>query len=82
MVNFLDPKDLVYKDFSEDKTHSQHIGYPSLLPIAFGMLKYKSLEYNASIKMIQEHLDEGEGLTSISKHSHLYLENRGRNVYM
>jgi hypothetical protein len=57
--------------------HSEHFGYPSILPIAFGVPEYHSTEYNATIAAIIEHLDGGYGLTSISKHSMHYLSNKG-----
>jgi hypothetical protein len=72
----------VYKDLSFDGSFSEHFGYPNILPIAFGVPDYLSVEYNATIAMIKEHLDTGAGLSSISKHSRLYLENNGNPFIM
>jgi len=61
------------KDFDTHHNFSSHIGYPNMLPLAFGILEYGSSRYNASIKAIREHLDTNYGLSSISMHSSLYL---------
>lgn len=68
----------VYKDIANNTSHSEHFGYPNILPIAFGVPNYRSTEYNATIKMVKDHLDVGAGLSSISKHSPHYLENKGK----
>lgn len=69
-------------DIANDTTHSEHFGYPNILPIAFGFVTYKSSEYNATITYINKHLDTGAGLSSISKYSRYYLENKGNWLYM
>lgn len=40
-------------DLSTNNKHSPHIGYPSILPIAFGMLDYDSNEYRGTIAMVK-----------------------------
>ena len=69
-------------DIANDTTYSEHFGYPNILPIAFGIVTYKSTEYNATIAYIKKHLDTGAGLSSISKYSRYYLENKGKRVTM
>ena len=59
---------------------SIHFGYPNILPIAFGIPSYGSLEYNNTIKKVKEELDIGVGLASLSKKSQLFLSNHGKYV--
>lgn len=60
------------------KTYSEHIGYPSLLPLAFGMITKNTPEYTATINLISQpnSLNTGHGLSSISQSSFHYLASK------
>jgi hypothetical protein len=77
---FIDLKNDLYKDISNDTSPSEHFGYPNILPLAFGVPEYHSNEYNATIRAVKEQLDSGAGLSSISRQSRHYLENRGISI--
>ena len=69
--------DFLLKDFDNQTRFSQFVGYPSLLPLAFGMLEYGSKSYKASIELIRKRMDTGNGIASITIDSPFYLQNRG-----
>jgi hypothetical protein len=50
---FEDPSDHVMKDFDENNKFSSHMGYPSILPIAFGILEESSPAFTGTMKMIK-----------------------------
>jgi mannosyl-oligosaccharide glucosidase len=77
---FLDPSRNIFVDAfdANSKTYSEHVGYGSLLPIAFGMLKPNTLEFNATLNLITDPrmLNTSHGLSSIQITSPRYLASR------
>lgn len=64
-----------YMGYSE---YSPHVGYGSLLPIAFGMLEPDTIEFNATLKLMSDTtmLNSTHGLSSIATSSPYYLMNK------
>ena len=50
-----------------------HFGYPSLLPIAFGMLHPDDEIFKSTIQKLRNELNSGFGITSISQRDPQYL---------
>ena len=77
LQNFSDPTTSLFKDFKYEqngnKTFNNNFGYPSILPLAFGMIDEDSLYFNETLNAIKDLLDGGSGLTSISMKSRYYL---------
>jgi mannosyl-oligosaccharide glucosidase len=74
--NFIDNHTNLPKDYAfvkNAKVYSPHFGYPSILPLAMGLLTHNSASFNATLDKIKSDLDAGYGLTSISRYDKLYL---------
>lgn len=76
LENFISPITKVFNDYSNSSNQikfNSHFGYPSLLPIAFGMVNPNHEAYIATIEKLKDELDSGHGITSLSKRDNLYL---------
>ena len=78
--NFIDDASGLCNDYgfdqSKNKIHNQNFGYPSILPLAFGMLDEDTPVFNETLNAIRYDLDSGHGLASISMKNRHYLENK------
>ena len=68
----------VYTDTPTTVRYSPHVGYGSILPIAFGMLEPYSAEFNATLELMTDPdmLNTSHGLSSIATTSPYYLMNK------
>lgn len=80
--NFIEKGSNLPKDYGKKGKKTQYndnFGYPSILPLAFGMIDEETEAFNATMEGIKFFLDSGHGLTSISMKSKHYLANQ--NAY-
>ena len=85
---FLDERDLLYKDLISDSNSlktaffSPHVGYPNLLPLAFGLVKSGTQEMTAILNVISNKniLWTEYGLRSLSKSDNYFRHGKRKEI--
>lgn len=66
-----DTKDKIFKDVMIDNSFSPHLGYPNLLPLAFGLVDPEENEtLDAYVSLMRGELWSNSGLRSLSQDDH------------